>query len=129
MTVCLYISGYSIGRQYVCKDPESQHQWQRDTFKLDTDVKVTAISKGTWKVLREPTLQPSYKHLFSPTHQTLSVLGKISCHLTHKQHSSQQSSFVVDGFNSNLLSLPAVTALHFAVRTDLVQTHSQQVTS
>ena len=31
-------------------------------FKLDTGAEVTAISKETWKVLGEPTLQPSAKH-------------------------------------------------------------------
>ena len=93
-------------------------------FKLDTGAEVTAISKDTWTVLSEPTLQPPDKHLFGPAQRRLAVLGKIRCHLTHKGHSSQQSVFVVDGLKSNLLGLPAITALHLAVRTDSVQTQS-----
>ena len=93
-------------------------------FKLDTGAEVTAISKETWKVLGEPTLQPSDKHLFGPAQQSLSVLGKFSCHLSHKRQHSQHSVFVVDRLKSNLLGLPAITALHLAVRTDSPQSQS-----
>ena len=75
-------------------------------------------------MLGEPTLQPSDKHLFGPAHQSLSVLGKYSCHLSHKRQHSQHSVFVVDRLKSNLLRLPAITALHLAVRTDSLQSQS-----
>jgi hypothetical protein len=58
-------------------------------FKLDTGAEVTAVSKETWKALGEPTLQQTDKHLFGPVQQRLPVLGKLSCHLSHKgQHSA-----------------------------------------
>lgn len=97
---------------------------EKISFKLDTGAEVTAISKETWKVLGEPTLQPSDKHLFGPAQQSLSVLGKFSCHLSHKRQHSQHWVFVVDHLKSNLLGLPAITALHLAVRTDTLQSQS-----
>ena len=69
-------------------------------------------------MLGEPTLQKSDKHLFGPAQRRLSVLGKLSCHLSHKGQHSQHPVFVVDQLKSNLLGLPAITALHLAVRTD-----------
>ena len=74
-------------------------------------------------MLGEPTLQKSDKHLFGPAQRRLSVLGKLSCHLSHKGQHSQHPVFVVDQLKSNLLGLPAITALHLAVRTDSL--HSQ----
>ena len=41
-------------------------------FKLYTGAEVTAISKDTWKVLGEPSLQRSDKQLFGPVQQRLS---------------------------------------------------------
>ena len=93
-------------------------------FKLDTGAEVTAISIDTWKELGEPALQSADKHLFGPAQQSLSVLGKFRCPLSYKGQHSQQSVFVVNRLKSNLLGLPAITALHLATRTDSVQLKS-----
>ena len=93
-------------------------------FKLDTGAEVTAISKETWKVLGEPSLQPTDKQLFGPAQQRLTVVGHFRCHLSHKGKHSQHQAFVVDHLKTNLLGLPAITALHLAIRTDSLQMQS-----
>ena len=57
--------------------------------------------------------------------QSLPALGKFRCNLSHNGQHSQQSVFVVDRLESNLLGLPAITALHLAVRTDALQLKSE----
>ena len=93
-------------------------------FKLDTGAEVTAISKDTWKVLGEPSLQTTDKQLFGPAQQRLTVLGQFRCHLSHKGKQSHCQAFVVDQLKNNLLGLPAITDLHLAVRTDSLQTQT-----
>ena len=90
-------------------------------FKLDTGVEVTAVSKETWQMLGKPALQTPDKHLFGPAQQPLAVLGHFSCHLSHKGREVSHQAFVVDHLKTNLLGLPAITALHLAARTDSIQ--------
>ena len=92
-------------------------------FKLDTEAEVTAVSKETWQILGKPALQPPNKHLLGPAKQPFAVLGRFSCHLFNKGREVQHQAFVVDYLKTNLhvLGLPAITALHLAVRADVVQ--------
>ena len=75
-------------------------------------------------MLGEPSLQPTDKQLFGPAQQRLTVLGQFRCHLSHKGKHSQHQAFVVDHLKTNLLGLPAITALHLAIRTDSLQMQS-----
>ena len=90
-------------------------------FKLDTGAEVTAVSQETWQMLGKPALQRPNKHLFGPAQQPLAVLGYFHCHLSHKGREASHQAFVVDHLKTNLLGLPAITALHLAARTDSLQ--------
>lgn len=92
------------------------------SFKLDTGAEVTAISKNTWKELGEPAVTLSDKHLFGPSQQQLVVKGYFTCQLSHNDRETQQQIFVVDNLKTNLLGLPAITALSLAARTDAIKT-------
>ena len=89
-------------------------------FKLDTGVEVTANT----------TLQPTTKALHGPARQSLHVLGQITTPITHGKLSTVQTIFVVRGLKSNLLGLPAITALRLLSRVesvdkDLSEVHQQ----
>ena len=84
---------------------------QEATFKIDTGAEVTAISEKLYKSLRSPALQKPNKLLKGPGQHPLQVLH-------HGQNSSQQQIFVIKDLKSNLLGLPAITALNLAVRLD-----------
>jgi hypothetical protein len=91
-------------------------------FKVDTGAEVTAIARETWQMVGKPALQPPNKQLFGPAQQPLEVLGHFPCHLKHKERAVQHQVFVVDRLKTNLLGLPAITALQLAVRVDSLQT-------
>ena len=89
-------------------------------FKLDTGAEVTANT----------TLQPTTKALHGPARQSLHVLGQITTPITHGKLSTVQTIFVVRGLKSNLLGLPAITALRLLSRVesvdkDLSEVHQQ----
>ena len=96
------------------------------TFKIDTGAEVTAISKETWKTLREPDLQSPNKLLQGPARKPLETTGHFFCNLSYKGKESQQQIYVVDDLKSNLLGLPAIIALHLVTRTDSVQTETTE---
>jgi tRNA(Met) C34 N-acetyltransferase TmcA len=54
----------------------------------------------------------------APSKQPLQVLGQFKGNLTHKSKSVAQQVFVVTGLKTNLLGLPAITALNLAARVD-----------
>ena len=85
------------------------------TFKLDTGAEVTAISTVAHQQLGNSQLVTSDKILYGPSRQPLQVVGKFTATLSHKDKSSQQQVYVVEG---NLLSLPAITALNLIARLD-----------
>ena len=91
---------------------------QEATFKIDTGAKVTAISEKLYKSLRSPALQKPNKLLKGPGQHPLQVVGQFEEMLHHGQNSSQQQVFVIKDLKSNLLGLPAITALNLAVRLD-----------
>ena len=68
-------------------------------FKLDTGAEVTAISGTTHEHLGKPKLNTPDKILYGPSRQPLQV-------------------YVVKGLKTNLLGLPAITALNLAARID-----------
>ena len=91
-------------------------------FKVDTGAEGTAIARETWQILGKPKLHTPNKQLYGPDQQPLEVLGHFLCHLQHKEKAVQHQVFVVDHLKTNLLGLPAITALQLAVRMDSLQT-------
>ena len=92
------------------------------TFKLDTGAEVTAVSQETWQTLNRPTLQPSNRQLLGPARQSLEVMGCFHANLTHKEKKASQQVYVVSNLSTNLLGLPAISALHLATRVDTMDT-------
>ena len=88
------------------------------TFKIDTGAEVMAISEKLYKRLRSSTLQKPSKILKGPGQHPLQVVGQFQEVLHHGQNSSLQKIFVIKDLKSNLLGLPAITALNPAVRLD-----------
>lgn len=95
---------------------------QEATFKIDTGAKVTAISEKLYKSLGSPTSQKPSKVLKGPGQHPLKVVGQFQEMLHHGQNSSLQNIFVIKDLKSNLLGLPAITALNLAVRIDSAYT-------
>ena len=90
---------------------------QKVTFKLDTGAEVTALSQGAYETLSgTPPLSTPTKILCGPSRKPLQVVGQCQLDLTHNGRSSHQQVFVVKGLRSNLLGLPAITALRLATR-------------
>lgn len=88
-------------------------------FKLDTGAEVTAISSSTYKSLKEPQLATPEKILYGPSRQPLKVIGRFWGEFSYKDRVAKQLTFVVDGLKTNLLGLPAITALGLAVQADV----------
>ena len=93
-------------------------------FKIDTGAKVTAISEKLYKTLRSSPLQKPSKVLNGPGQHPLHVVGQFEEILRHGQNSSIQQIFVIKDLKSNLLGLPAITALILAARLDSTYTSS-----
>ncbi len=89
-------------------------------FKLDTGAEVTAVSEATYKKLKFGTLTKPTKALYGPARQSLHPLGQFVGSLSHKQSSSDQVIFVIKNLQTNLLGLPAITALNLAARVDTI---------
>ena len=87
-------------------------------FKLDTGAEVTAINGDTHEHLGEPKLDTPDKILYGPSRQPLQVVGQFKGTFTHKGKQSQQQVYVIKGLKTNLLGLPAITALNLAARID-----------
>ena len=95
------------------------------TFKLDTGAEVTAISMETYLQLGKPPLLPSNKYLSGPAQQPLVVKGHVTCNLSYGDKQTTQHVFVVELLETNLLGLPAITALQLLLRTDTVCTEKK----
>ena len=87
-------------------------------FKLDTGAEVTAISEEAFRSLGNVSLQKPSKVLYGPGEKPLDVIGESSLTLHTEQKSVHQRIFVIRGLKSNLLGLPAITALNLAARVD-----------
>ena len=126
-TVALIVQTVSDDTAYLDAMGDSQQDtWsvkiyvgsQEATFKIDTGAEVTAISKKLYKSLRSPALQKPSKLLKGPGQHSLQVVGQFEEMLHHGQNSSFTITniFVIKDLKSNLLGLPAITALNLAVR-------------
>ena len=103
---------------------------EREThFKLDTGAEVTAISEETYLNIRKPQLTAPEKTLYGPSRQPLKTLGQFWGNLSHKGKAVQQRVYVVDGLKTNLLGLPAISALGLAVRVDATETDNLSTTT
>ena len=86
--------------------------------KLDTGAEVPAISTETYKTLCKPRLIPPNKLLYGPSRQPLDVAGQFQAEITYKDKREQEPVYVVKGLKTNLLGLPAITALGLAACVD-----------
>ncbi len=91
-------------------------------FKLDTGAELTVISEATHKAVGSPPLEKSTKALFGPTRQSLQVLGQYTAPLKHQDQHSLQTVYVVRDLKTNLLGLPAISALELLQRINSLQT-------
>ena len=103
-------------------------QGKQTAFKLDTGAEVTAISSETYKALGIQHLNSPDRVLYGPSRQPLNVQGHFLANLAHKDRTTQQQVFVVEGLKNNLLGLPALKALHLAIRIDTAEIKETDVT-
>ena len=90
-------------------------------FKLDTGAEVSVISEKTYRNVGQPALHAPDKMLFGASHCPLQVLGHCKAKLWYKNNrASVQTVYVVKGLSSNLLGLPAITALNLAARVEAI---------
>ena len=90
-------------------------------FKLDTGAEVSVISEKTYRNVGQPALHAPDKMLFGASHCPLQVLGCCKAKLWYKNsRASVQTVYVVKGLSSNLLGLPAITALNLAARVEAI---------
>ena len=94
----------------------------KTNFKLDTGAEVSAISEETHKTLRKAKISPPKKPLYGPSKQQLNCIGQFKGKIRYKGKYSSQTIFVIKGLNSNLLGLPAITALNLVARLDMAVT-------
>ena len=83
-------------------------------FKLDTGVEVTAISKSVYENLRDGKLRLSSRSLYGLTCQPLKVVGQFEAPLARGQKTTTQTIFVIDGLQTCLLGLFAISSLQLA---------------
>ena len=100
---------------------------RQTTFKLDTGAEVTAVSEEVYQSLGQGNLQRSSKALYGPACQTLEVLGQFTGELKHQEQVTSQTIFVVRGLKTNLLGLPAITALQLLKRVDATHTDGLKI--
>ena len=87
------------------------------TFKLDIGSEVTAISRKTFQKVQRPILERPTRSLYDrPSLQSFKVAGQFSGKMSHRSRSTWQQVFVVENLRTNLLGLPAITALKLATR-------------
>lgn len=79
---------------------------------------MTAISEKTYQDVHCPTISKAQKKLYGPSHQALRTLGSIKGTLAYKGKTTTQDVYVIEGLKTNLLGLPAISALQLAVRLD-----------
>ena len=89
-------------------------------FKLDTGAEVTAISRRTFQKLHGTKLEKPSRLLHGPSQQDLKVVGQFSGNLSCKGRYTRQHIFVIDNLRTNLLGLPAITALNLVTRVQAI---------
>ena len=90
-------------------------------FKLDTGAEATAISMETYRTLKKPKLSTPKKTLLGPSRQPLNCIGEFQGKFGFSDRSTTQPVYVIKGLKSNLLGLPAITALQLAARMDAAE--------
>ena len=95
---------------------------QEVQFKIDTGAEVTVITEDVYKSLgrQVPQLTKTSKRLQGPTGISLETLGEFKGLLEKAAKKCLLTIFVVRGLRSNLLGLPAITALQLVTRLDAV---------
>ena len=93
-------------------------------FKLDTGAEVTAITEQTYESIESLPLSKPSKTLYGPSRQPLKSLGQFSGKFCHKDRTTMQPVFVVNGLKVNLLGLPAITTMNLAVQVDATEAGS-----
>ena len=96
-------------------------------FKLDTRAEATAITEKTYNSLPNVVLKKPKKTLQGPTKQHLNVLGQFTTTLSHGPKFTIQTIYVINGHKTNLLGLPAITALNILCRVDALMCDAHSV--
>ena len=100
---------------------------QQFVFKLDTGAEVSAISEELYDQLGKPPLRLPSKVLYGPSQQPLSVLGEFDASLCHMDNSACQTLYVIKGLRTNLMGLPAITALNLIARLDQAEDYMSRI--
>ena len=85
-------------------------------FKIDTGAAVTIVSEPVYRKLKGLKLDKLNRILYGPAQQALKVLGQFTGNLSIRKHSHRENIYVVQQLHSNLLGLPAITALRLIKR-------------
>lgn len=88
-------------------------------FKLDTGADVTVIPERMIPPGKRP-LQKVTRKFFGPGCAIITVQGKFTANLTHKEKSCTEEVYVVKGLEEPLLGRPAIKALHLIQQVDQV---------
>ena len=99
-----------------------QLEGKETSFKLDTGAEVTAVSEKTFTLLGKPGLKAPSQTLYGPSQQPLEIVGQFIGNFSYNRKSTKQPVFVVRGLKTNLLGLPAITAMKLAARVDATST-------
>ena len=100
---------------------------QQCVFKLDTGAEVSAISEELYDQLGKPPLRLPSKVLYGPSQQPLSVLGEFDASLRYMDNSACQTLYVIKGLRTNLMGLPAITALNLIARLDQAEDYMSRI--
>ena len=95
---------------------------QEIPFKMDTGAEVSVITEEVYKSLgrKAPLLYKASRRLQGPTGFSLKTLGEFKGTMEKAAKKCQLPIFVVRGLRTNLLGLPAISALQLAARLDAV---------
>ena len=98
-------------------------------FKLDTGAEVTAISEATFHTLNDTKLRRPSKALYGPAKTPLNVLGMFTGTFKNKNASCKLHVYVVKDLKTNLLGLPAITALNLVARIQSISSSKESIIS
>ena len=96
-----------------CWSAEIQINGKPATFKLDTGASVTVVGKH---MAQQQQLTPTQKALKGPGNTPLTVLGSFTAQLRHKNEVIQETVFVLEDQDCNLLSRSACVKLGLIAR-------------
>ena len=96
-------------------------------FKLDTGAKVTAISEATFSSLPNTKLKTPSKALYGPAKTPLNVIGQFTGSFRYNNACCKLHVYVVKDLNTNLLGLPAITALNLVARIQSISSSKESI--